>query len=44
MLALSRDDAGELDEARQLYRRVVTEAPQYTPARMRLEQLGGDVS
>lgn len=40
-LALRRDDAGDLDEARQLYRRVVSEAPQYTPARMRLEQLGG---
>jgi len=43
-LALRRDDAGELDEARQLYRRVVSEAPQYEPARMRLEQLGGDSS
>jgi TolB-like protein len=41
-LALRRDDAGDLDEARQLYRRVVSEAPQYSPARMRLEQLGGD--
>ena len=41
-MALRRDDAGDLDEARQLYRRVVSEAPQYTPARMRLEQLGGD--
>ncbi len=42
-MALRRDDAGELDEARQLYRRVVSEAPQYTPARLRLEQLGGVV-
>jgi hypothetical protein len=42
-MALRRDDAGDLDEARQLYRRVVSEAPKYTPARVRLEQLGGQV-
>jgi hypothetical protein len=41
-MALRRDDAGDLEEARQLYRRVVAEAPKYTAARMRLEQLGGD--
>jgi len=42
-MALRRDDAGDLDQARQLYRRVVSEAPQYTPARMRLQQLGGEI-
>ena len=41
-LALRSEDLGDLEEAAGLYRRVVTGWPEYTPARERLEQLGGD--